>query len=444
MSKVSILVPVYNVEAYLEQCMDSLLGQTYKDIEIICLDDGSTDNSSAILDRYALEDTRVVVIHKRNTGYGNTLNVGLERATGEYIVIVESDDFADKNMIEKMYNVISNKEVDIVKAKHYDYRQGENFLCDLMEKIPKNEVINSKECPALLNLAHTIWSCIYRKGFLSENHIKFHETPGASYQDISFAIQCWVKAKRVYCIEDAFLHYRNDNPDSSMHNPNKIFCVFDEYEWLEKLLNKCWETNPDLEKFFVQQKYLDYVCHYNRIAMQYQYAFLIKLSEELKKDVANYRVIEEYYSPDFWTDIQNIQNDMNGYFLRTAKKLEDLRLKFCSFSNEDSYKKGFLKEISAYSKVYIYGAGRVGQRFADILIRNNIHIDAFIVTEKENNIQEYKNILVLEVQSRISEIRDAAVIIAVSERYQYELYDKLIHYKCEHIYRVDKLVNSIV
>ena len=99
MIKVSVLVPIYNVEKYLDKCLQSLCNQTLQEMEIICINDGSTDSSRQIIERYAKIDKRIVVIDKKNTGYGNSMNVGLDRASGEYIGIVESDDFIEPDMM---------------------------------------------------------------------------------------------------------------------------------------------------------------------------------------------------------------------------------------------------------------------------------------------------------------------------------------------------------
>ena len=116
MAKVSIIVPTYNVEMYLDECLESLQRQTLKDIEIICVNDGSKDSSLEIIKRYAAGDSRFVVIDKENGGYGKAMNVGLDKATGEYIGIVEPDDFVPLYMYEDLYNVAAKNELDFVKA----------------------------------------------------------------------------------------------------------------------------------------------------------------------------------------------------------------------------------------------------------------------------------------------------------------------------------------
>ena len=114
MPKVSIIVPTYNVEMYLDQCMESLQRQTLKDIEIICVNDGSKDHSLEIMQRYAADDPRIVIIDKENGGYGKAMNVGLDRATGEYIGILEPDDYVPLNMYEDLYQAAKERDLDFV------------------------------------------------------------------------------------------------------------------------------------------------------------------------------------------------------------------------------------------------------------------------------------------------------------------------------------------
>ena len=119
MRKVSVIVPVYNVERYIAKCLDSILAQTLEDIEIICIDDGSTDNSGMILDQYASKDERVRVRHKKNSGYGAAMNVGIAMAEGEYVGIVESDDRIADDMYETLYKAARDNKLDMVKSDAY-------------------------------------------------------------------------------------------------------------------------------------------------------------------------------------------------------------------------------------------------------------------------------------------------------------------------------------
>ena len=129
MVKISILVPVYNVEKYLEKCLDSILEQTFTEYEVICMDDGSTDRSGIILDEYALKDSRIRVIHKENSGYGKTMNQAIQLARGQYIGIVESDDTIERHMFQFLYDKIEEHDLDMVKSDFYlAWEDGEHSI----------------------------------------------------------------------------------------------------------------------------------------------------------------------------------------------------------------------------------------------------------------------------------------------------------------------------
>ena len=119
--KVSVIIPIFNVERYLSQCLDSVVNQTLKEIEIICVNDGSTDKSLDIIKEYASKDSRIVIIDKKNSGYGHSMNCGMDIAKGEYIGIIESDDYAELQMFEKLYNLANKKNLDVVKSGFFYY-----------------------------------------------------------------------------------------------------------------------------------------------------------------------------------------------------------------------------------------------------------------------------------------------------------------------------------
>ena len=131
MSKVSIVVPIYNVEKYLEQCIDSIINQTLKDIEIILVDDGSPDNCPQICDDYAKKDSRIKVVHKKNGGLSSARNAGIEVATGDYIGFVDSDDYIELDMYEKMYSIAIENNVDFVMSDYYRVSDGGKVIATL-------------------------------------------------------------------------------------------------------------------------------------------------------------------------------------------------------------------------------------------------------------------------------------------------------------------------
>ena len=179
--KVSIVIPICNVERYLKECLDSVINQTLKDIEIICVDDGSTDASLSILRTYEKMDTRIKVITKQNSGYGNTMNVGMDIAIGEYIGIVESDDYIEKNMFERLYNTAVQYKTEIVKSDHYIFstKNGRSeaqyqWVCPIQYY---NRVLNSQICPEIFTFTMMNWTGIYKTDFFRKNNIRHNETP---------------------------------------------------------------------------------------------------------------------------------------------------------------------------------------------------------------------------------------------------------------------------
>ena len=235
---ISVLVPCYNVEKYVAECIDSILAQDFEDYEVICLNDGSTYSTPEILHRYADKDPRIRVIDKPNSGYGASMNRGLDEARGEYIAILESDDFMESNTLGSLYEAAKRNIARAVKANLYFYwskprpRNEKNQL--IGEDVP--ELVDPREFHELFWYMPSIWSALYERGYLDENGIRFLETPGASYQDLAFTFKVWACADRIALLKEAFVHYRQDNEASSIHSPGKVFCVCDEFEEMERFL----------------------------------------------------------------------------------------------------------------------------------------------------------------------------------------------------------------
>ena len=212
MAKVSIVIPCYNVENYLKECLDSVINQTLNDIEIICINDGSTDSTGTMLNEYAEIDKRIKVIHKENGGYGSAMNVGLDNATGEYIGIVEPDDYITLNMYESLYNIAVKNDSDIVKSlfiTNYQASKKNGFIEQNIkfEDIPQ-KTFTILEYPEILIWHPSIWSAIYKNDFLKRNEIKFKETPGAGWTDNPFFIQTMSLAKRIMISPNYYYYWR--------------------------------------------------------------------------------------------------------------------------------------------------------------------------------------------------------------------------------------------
>lgn len=236
--KVSVLVPIYNVEKYLRQCLESVVSQTLEEIEIICLNDGSTDGSLEIIQEFQKKDPRIVLVDKKNSGYGDSMNLGLKKARGEYIGIVESDDYIDDDAFEKLYRYAKLYDVDVVRANYYFNKGGKDKKNLYIDPLNAGRVVDPARQTWIFYQAPAIWSAIYRREFLDKNGIEFLPTPGASYQDTGFNFKVWASTHRAFFTTEAFLHYRIDNEASSVNNPGKVMNIVYEYTEIEKFLRE--------------------------------------------------------------------------------------------------------------------------------------------------------------------------------------------------------------
>lgn len=210
MPKVSIIVPIYNVEKYIERCIDSIINQTLKDIEIILVDDGSTDRSGEIADDYAKKDSRIIVIHKENEGQGAARNIGIDIAKGEYIGFIDSDDWIDINMYERMYYSVkeSKSDIGVCSRKIFDnnYKLGsirsveENFEYLLNENTIINYIINHLFYP------HTVSSCnkLYAREVIKKNGIRFRSVDEVGSEDALFNYCILLNSGRIKTVSDVY------------------------------------------------------------------------------------------------------------------------------------------------------------------------------------------------------------------------------------------------
>ena len=323
MPKVSILVPIYNVEKYLRECLESLSNQTLQDIEIICINDGSTDNSLDIIKEYINKDCRFKLIDKANSGYGISMNMGLDIATGEYIGIVESDDFANLNMFENLYKLAKKNDLDVIKSDWNLYwTNGQTIKAGEIKKSKCNKIINVDKCKEILNIMPAIWSAIYKREFLAENNIKFNETAGASYQDTGFAFKVMLTAKSLMLVNDAYINYRQDNPNSSVKSSAKAYAVCIEFESIEKYMKEKGLL-AHLE-YFYSIMFKAYCHNLLRLDKSLVEDFIEKYSETFKRIVKEEALGYLFYSRCKEKDVKTLITDTKKYYTRyRLKKLAD-------------------------------------------------------------------------------------------------------------------------
>lgn len=300
--KVSVLVPICNVERYLEECLDSLVAQSFTDFEVLCINDGSTDGSLAIIHRYMEADARFRVIDKPNSGYGASMNMGLANAIGEYIAILESDDFFEPNALELLVDAAERNQSDVVKADFYLYWSTPQERDELFRIVDEQEVgrtMRPIDDLAIFFRKPSIWSALYRSSFLRDNGIDFLETPGASYQDAGFNFKVWASAARATFIADPILHYRQDNEKSSVNSAAKVYCVCDEYASMTSFVNDRLDGDQRLMGILECMKFDSYMWNYDRLSGDLRGGFIVRASREFADDLDKGLVDFRLFDP--WT-----------------------------------------------------------------------------------------------------------------------------------------------
>ena len=406
--KISLILPVYNVDKYLVQAMESAVNQDYDNFEIICVDDGSTDNSGEILDTYSNKYENVIVIHKNNTGYGNSMNIGLDHASGEYISILEPDDYISLNTFSSMMKVIEKEgELDFVKA-NFAFVTGEKELEVRPVKVVKDPQLYGKKLSGSKirelfkgYIAH--WTSIYRKDFLVSNNIRYNETPGASYQDIGIWFQTIMFAENVYLLDQYFYHYRVDNPASSMNNSGKVFCTCDEYDFIENKLNSL-ENKDEIIPYYVKCRLIAVKDTYSRIAEQYREAFLLRAGQDF------YNISQSGKLDN--SKLSKSENELLLQLLQSPQALWNYKKSECHKLRD------WIKHVESF---YIYGAGNQGQFILRLLNKSEMDkLKGFIVTIK-NGEKELAGKPIYDFESIKQDIHKSNVVIGVSDMFLAEI-----------------------
>ncbi len=255
MTKVSIIVPTYNREKYVNRCLDSLINQTLKDIEIIIVDDGSTDNTKNIINEY--KDKRIKYIYKENTGIGETRNLGIENAIGEYISFVDIDDFLDKTMIEKCYNKAINDNLDIVICDYIEINEEttEQKQIHLMEF--NNTTL--EDLPELINKTN-LGPCnkIIKRSLFKDNVFPTN----IKYEDMSLVIKLYKNANKIGKINEYLSYFLIHKNSETTTVDTKIFDIFKSLDIIRNTLkDNCFKEELDkliiskLTDYNIQQRY---------------------------------------------------------------------------------------------------------------------------------------------------------------------------------------------
>lgn len=317
--KVSVIVPIYKVEKYLHECVDSILDQTLKDIEIILIDDGSPDGCGKIIDEYEKTDKRVRAVHQKNSGYSKTVNKGIRLAKGEYVGIIESDDFIEPDMYETLYKNAKKNKTDVTKGDFYIYNsklssERQNIVytnpsgIDL--RLAPDRVFKAVEWPKIIGFHASIWSSIYRAKFVKK--IKIPETAGASYQDFPFMMEVMTKAKRITVAKKPLVHWRNEPSQENSTNADgeKLLLMVKNTETGLEIVKKSGQYDRLKEAFFAHALWAN-IAFFFRIDRKYKkeyYERLRAIFVNIKYD-SDFRYI--YFRTEDMMSVRALHNSTN-------------------------------------------------------------------------------------------------------------------------------------
>jgi glycosyltransferase involved in cell wall biosynthesis len=292
--KVSVIIPIYNREKYLKKCLDSVINQTLNDIEIICIDDGSTDRSREILNGYGKVDSRIKIINQKNQGPGLARNIGLKIAKGEYIGFVDSDDWIDLNFYETLFTEAKKQDADLTRTEYvYEYpnhSKEDNINKTILERKSDGELLNLNEHSVV------IWNAIYKRKYLQKNNITFDKLPGLV--DVPFTARATYYSKKTIPVIGTYYHYRKD-----IGNGLTIFS--------KKRIEALLKANKITLYFINSVKYenkTDYLVAFKRVIWRYDDNFGrgLKLDNFDKKDQESYfnEIVRGFQSCKYKEDLE--------------------------------------------------------------------------------------------------------------------------------------------
>ena len=351
--KISIIIAAYNVEKYLPKCLDSVCLQTLKDIEIICINDGSKDKSLDILNEYAQKDSRIKVINQNNSGVATARNVGLANATGKYVQFIDGDDWVNLNLCEKVYNIAENNNSDIVmfNVAFYDNKKqqvtkGRFFTTTVWNNhVDENTAHTYKDCKTIFYGNLSAANKLYRKSFLDALEVKFPEN--VRFEDHLFHLETIFSAEKVNILDEQLYYYRQNRKNSMMTTLKTtkvvmdIFPIVDLVEEMLKRINK-YERNKYLFFQFKYEALAHYFMSINFFSKPYYFA---KMKTEFEKllvgdfDFGICKTMSNYYN---FTDVLNY-NWFSCYVLKKVldKPNKEYRKKFEPFKK--AIESGFSK-----------------------------------------------------------------------------------------------------
>ena len=371
MPKVSIIMPSLNVVDYIELAVRSVMEQSMIDIEIICIDAGSDDGTWEILESLSNEDKRITLVKTGTRSYGYQVNLGIRIATGEYVAVVETDDFVNQDMYEVLYKYACSNDCDYVKADYRAYwtqKNGEKVFVN--RKNPEDsslykKVICPKQYPSLGEDDWYLWTGIYNRNFIINNQIRFTESKGAAFQDIGFLIKTMQHAKRAMYVDDMLYNYCIDREGASSNQKNTLLYAVAEFK---KNINDNRPDNGDNELFYARMAKSFLCCATETEALSAENEECFNwFASHLKFAIEKLYLTENIIALSIWKQVMLLVYDKDKYFLERDKNKNEIVDKYREIHDEG---------------VIIFGCGNYGYEAYKWGLKNSLNIIGFMDNNK--------------------------------------------------------------
>ena len=331
--KISVIIPIYNVEKYLRKCLDSIINQSFTDIEIICINDGSTDNCLQILKEYANKDNRIIIISQENQGPGPARNRGLEIAKGEYISFIDPDDWVSLNFYESLYGEAKKFDCDIVKGRRVDVFTDKPVIKEVLPRVQRSKIITS-------NIFAFSWlSCIYKSELIKKYNIIFPNTK--CYEDMAF-LMAFLSVAEKYSISKQSIYNRFDRLNSLSTKVRKFDKAIEAFEAKMSAFDFLQHNNLTKKNYIKGMTFFarSFLCAINAF-IDYGYEDKIPLIFTYVDKITNNLKYREAFINTDWYKIlclKNYSQDITTYYIKNKFKSLNLLQKLFYVGNCKKYK----------------------------------------------------------------------------------------------------------
>lgn len=381
-ARVSVILPSLNVADYIRECMDSVTNQSLQELEMICVDAGSSDGTREILEEYAQKDSRIVILDSHIKSYGRQVNMGLDYASGEYVAVVETDDWIAQDMYRCLYDRAISDRLDYAAADFdtfYQLQSGcsyfsRHYLFHAERRKWYGTVIGPDQTAVLRADDYVLWRGIYNREFLNRNHIRLHESPGAAFQDMGFLQQVKNYARRVEYMDRSFYRYRQGRADASSGCLEGLRYYQEEFRWLNDRKEFTGSLNEYHRKYYYYTMSISFLTKYEQIL------FILGGNWQDERLSCPYVWFKSMLSGLVLNGFLGASMYEEALWERMVLLLESQEAHACLAMQLEKRKEEQVQaliQMTGSRPVIIFGCGRRGERLMLFCDRNHFCMDSF-------------------------------------------------------------------